>query len=194
MIDKQYPKDYEQIVTAMSLLSAIEDESDYTKNHSMRVGNLVKVMTDVTEISNPKVLIRAAYYHDIGKIKLKKSVLFKAGELSLEEYEEMKQHSKYGYDILLSLGMEEEAKIVLSHHERIDGSGYPNGIRDVPFYSQLISTADVFDALTSSRPYREAMTTKDALLYLYSCVGKHYDIKPIQILHNALSIKKRIKN
>lgn len=197
---KEFEIEYQRLLTATSLLSIVED-SDYTKNHSLRVGHLIKEMCDIyNELNNikidsydRKILIRAAYFHDIGKIKLPKNILFKVGKLTNDEYEEMKKHPKYGYDILNELKLTNEAEIVLHHHERIDGNGYPNGITDINFFVQMLSVADVFDAMTSNRPYKKAICKKDVLLYMYSECGKSFSIESVGLLHKCLINNRVIK-
>ncbi len=131
------------------------------------------------------VLEVAAPMHDIGKIGIRDSILLKKGSLSADEDVVMKTHPRIGYDILkgspskyLSMG----AIIALGHHEKFDGSGYPNGLHgeDIPVVARVVAIADVFDALVSERPYKHAWTIEEAFAYLESQKGKHFDPRCIE--------------
>ena len=191
-----YAIDHQRILITMSLLQAVED-SDYTKEHSLRVGRLVKKLCEELKIDKQitKMVTRAAYFHDVGKIKLSKSALFKAGKLTDEEYEEMKLHSQYGYDILKSLRLDQEAEIVLQHHERLDGSGYLKNLKGsaINGLTQILSVVDVYDAITTERPYKSKQCPEDTLLYLYSVAGKHFELFIIQAFHRVLEQNRQFK-
>src|SRR6187402_356823 len=126
------------------------------------------------------VLEVAAPMHDIGKIGIPDAVLLKEGPLTREEIEMMKTHPRIGYDILkgspskyLSMG----AIIALGHHEKYDGSGYPNGLHgeDIPLVARIVAAADVFDALVSERPYKKAWPVDEGIEFLKGQRGKHFD-------------------
>ena len=120
--------------------------------------------------------------HDIGKIGIPDSVLLKEGPLTPPETEMMRAHPRIGYDILkgspskyLSMG----AIIALGHHEKFDGTGYPNGLHgeDIPVVARCVAVADVFDALVSERPYKHAWPVQEGIDYLRGQRGKHFDPK-----------------
>ena len=114
-------------------------------------------------------LHRGGYLHDVGKIGVPDAVLLKPGPLTREEFEIMKTHTVIGDQLCAPLqSLRSVRPIVLCHHERIDGSGYPAGLRgdEVPLLAHLVGIVDVYDALTSSRPYREALTSEAAQQYL----------------------------
>jgi response regulator RpfG family c-di-GMP phosphodiesterase len=122
----------------------------------------------------------AAPMHDIGKIGIPDNILLKPGKLNHEEFSIMKTHTSIGYHILknshskyISLG----AEIALSHHERYDGTGYPNGLqgKDIPLDARIVTVADVYDALTTERPYKKAWPNEEALEYLQANKGTHFD-------------------
>jgi response regulator RpfG family c-di-GMP phosphodiesterase len=122
----------------------------------------------------------AAPMHDIGKIGISDNILLKPGKLNQEEFSIMKTHSSIGYHILknsnskyISLG----AEIALSHHERYDGSGYPNGLKDkaILLEARIVAVADVYDALTSERPYKHVWSNLDAVEYINANKGTHFD-------------------
>jgi two-component system response regulator RpfG len=126
------------------------------------------------------VLEVAAPMHDIGKIGIPDAVLLKDGPLSPAELDLMRTHPRIGYDILkgspskyLSMG----AIIALGHHEKFDGSGYPNGLHgeDIPLVARVVAVADVFDALVSKRPYKHAWPLAEGVEFLKSQRGRHFD-------------------
>jgi putative nucleotidyltransferase with HDIG domain len=116
--------------------------------------------------------------HDIGKIGLPAGLLEKPGPLTLEERRQMEQHSEIGERILRNVDdYSEIADVVRSHHERIDGMGYPDGIHgdDIPLLARIIGVADAYDAMTSDRPYREALPSRVARMRLAQAVGTQFD-------------------
>jgi putative nucleotidyltransferase with HDIG domain len=157
----------------------------------MRVGSITKLVAEEMDIPRKTLLnvTRAAYFHDIGKIRLSEEVL-RPGKLTSKEFEQVKKHSDYGYKILKSIGLDREAKIVLQHHERINGSGYPNGLKkeELEKSSIILGVVDAFDAMTSSfRTYRRAKTMREALDYLYD--NKEYDQEVVQSLNRVLDFR-----
>ncbi len=127
-----------------------------------------------------ELLYNAAPMHDIGKIGIPDQVLLKPGKLNAMEWEMMKRHVEFGVDIigdnpnpLLQMARE----VAMTHHEKWDGSGYPKGMKEdeIPLSGRIVAIADVFDALTSERPYKEAWTEEDALSYLKEQAGLHFD-------------------
>lgn len=120
----------------------------------------------------------AALFHDIGKITIKDEVFYSNNRFTETEYSEMKRHPKVGYEILKTLGMHKNVQtIVHQHHERLDGSGYPLGLRTekIALGAKILTVADVFDALTSDRPYHKGMSYKDAGALISSELHTHYD-------------------
>jgi putative nucleotidyltransferase with HDIG domain len=132
----------------------------YTAEHSEEVAKYALIIADKLGLSrkSKRVLNKAGYLHDIGKIGISESILNKAGRLTTDEYEEIKKHSTIGYEIVSQFpNLNEVAIIVKYHHELLDGSGYPEGLKggDIPLSAQILGVADVFSALTTDRPYRE---------------------------------------
>lgn len=126
------------------------------------------------------LILEAAPMHDIGKVGIPDAILLKPGRLEVAEFELMKEHAKIGYEILsgsASQLMQMGAEIALTHHEKYDGSGYPHGLKgdDISIYGRIIAVADVFDALTSSRPYKKAWPIENAIEFLKENSGKHFD-------------------
>ena len=127
-----------------------------------------------------RAILLAAPMHDVGKLGIPDSVLLKPGRLTSDEFEVMKRHPKHGFDILnesSSPVIQLAASIALSHHERFDGDGYPHGLaaEDIPLEGRIVAVADVFDALTSSRPYKKAWSLDDARAHLESGRSRHFD-------------------
>ncbi len=127
-----------------------------------------------------KLILEAAPMHDVGKIGIPDYILLKPGKLTPEEFEVMKGHTRLGHELLKDSGSEilrAGAQIAISHHEKFDGSGYPRGLKghDIPIFGRIVAVADVFDALTSERPYKKAWSLEDARHFLEEGRGKHFD-------------------
>ena len=120
----------------------------------------------------------AGHLHDIGKIGIRDDILLKPGKLSAEEFEKIKEHPVIGANMLEQLGFwDNERQIILHHHERFDGTGYPNGLsrEQIPFLARILSLADVYDALASDRAYRKKMEENDILKIIYGGAGTQFD-------------------
>jgi len=164
------------------------------KDHSERVSNFVSIIANELELSNTMVglLKMIAKLHDIGKIGIDQEILNKPGKLTVEEFNEIKRHPMIGYQLLSAVPEYSEiAYDVLSHHERYDGTGYPNGLKgnEIPFRARVISVADAFDAMTSDRPYRKALSYKDALKELKQNRGTQFDPEIVDAFINGLKKK-----
>ncbi|MFV0517865.1 MAG: HD-GYP domain-containing protein [Aminipila sp.] len=165
-----------------SIVAALEVRDRYTANHSRRVSD----MTENTcialgmEIEEYEPIHMAAHVHDIGKIGISDFILLKPGRLSCHEWEQIKKHSQIGADILSkSLTLKSLSKIVLHHHERWDGKGYPEGLKGekIPWGSRVIAICDSIDAMMSSRIYRKRITAEQCKEEIYKCSGQMYDPK-----------------
>jgi putative two-component system response regulator len=133
----------------------------------------------------------AAQMHDVGKIGIPDSILLKAGPLAPAEYEVMKQHTVIGERVLgdsSSALLRYAAVIARSHHERMDGSGYPDGLKgeEIPLSARIVAVADVFDAMTADRPYRKASPIEAAIAHLRNSAGRHFDARCVDALLAAL--------
>jgi HD-GYP domain-containing protein (c-di-GMP phosphodiesterase class II) len=160
---------------------------NYTYAHSVNVAVISIILGISLNLSKQKLtyLCIGALVHDIGKSFIPKEILQKPGKLTPEEFEIIKCHSRYGYDFLKNyVDLSSYIKlIVLQHHERFDGLGYPNSIigNKINYLARIVSIADVYDALTSDRPYKRAMCPSDALEYLMSNAGTLFDYDIINI-------------
>ncbi|MCK8817451.1 HD-GYP domain-containing protein [Natroniella sulfidigena] len=163
----------------ISFAQMLELHDDYTKNHSQNVANIAAKIAKVMDLSSRVVdqVYWTGLIHDIGKTIVPKHILNKKGSLTDQEYELVKKHPYWGY---LTLSNSEELKeiatYVLSHHERWDGKGYPNGLEEeqIPLVSQIVSIADAWDAMRTNRSYREKLTKKEAIQEIKSNQGQQF--------------------
>lgn len=160
--------------------SALELRDYETKGHSTRVVSMTMQMSERLGISGEELvsLRRGALLHDIGKMGVPDSILLKPGPLTASEWELMKRHPLHGYEMLKSITfLKPSLEIVLSHHERWDGAGYPNGTKgkDIPLPARIFAIVDVWDSLTSDRPYRKAWSREKTLAYIQEQSGTHFD-------------------
>jgi HD-GYP domain-containing protein (c-di-GMP phosphodiesterase class II) len=167
-----------RLMRAMS--SAIDARDAYTRGHSRRVGRYAQGIAKHLKLGDEECeqLYLTGLLHDIGKIGVPDRVLLKAGRLSDDEFDLIKQHPEIGYRILEPIAeLSFALPGVLHHHERIDGRGYPHGLQgdDIPFSARILAVADAYDAMTSSRTYRTAMTTDRARQILVEGAGQQWD-------------------
>ncbi len=171
-----------ELETLFRLARAGEYRDQDTGSHLMRMSRYSRMIAESLGLSEDRcdLIEVAAPMHDIGKIGIPDNILLKQGKLTTDEYDAMKAHPVVGYQILqhspskyLSLG----AEIALGHHEKFDGSGYPYGISGdrIPLEARIVAVADVYDALTSQRPYKKAWLNDDAMNYVVNNKGKHFD-------------------
>lgn len=151
-----------------------------TEDHTRRVTKMtIKLARQLGLPERDMMNIRrGAQVHDIGKIAIPDEILLKTGELTKEEWKVMRQHTLIAVDLLETIPQIQPALIIpRSHHEKWDGSGYPDGLagENIPLHARIFAFADVYDALTSDRPYRRAWSRADALHYIRSETGKHFD-------------------
>ncbi|AZR72170.1 hypothetical protein BBF96_01420 [Anoxybacter fermentans] len=166
------------------LITAIEVKDPYTKGHSYRVMLYSELIAKKMNYPDIQIIRMAALLHDIGKIGVPENILNKPDKLTPEEFEIIKAHPNYGYKILSNIEEFNRVKdIIRFHHERIDGKGYPVGIKDtaIPLESRIIAVADTFDAITSDRAYRKGMTVEKALEELQNVKGQQLDEKIVDI-------------
>lgn len=172
--------------TIQALSAAIEQKDPYTQGHSQRVCDLAELIGREFKLSNYEIeqLRYAAILHDIGKIGIPESILNKPGALSKEEFEHIKKHTLMGVKILQKIDFLQEAMYIMeSHHEYYDGSGYPNGLtrEEIPFLSRIITLADAYDAMTTKRPYRDALSSQYAYNEIKDKSGSQFDPKVVRV-------------
>ncbi len=168
--------------TIIRLSKAAEYRDPETGAHILRMANYSQIIARNLGHSeaDQTLLLDAAPMHDIGKVGTPDHILLKPGRLDPEEMDIMRQHAGIGYDILKgspSPLLQKAAVIALTHHEKFDGSGYPNNLKgqDIPIDGRIVAVADVFDALTSERPYKKAWSVDEAVKFMHDNSGSHFD-------------------
>lgn len=161
---------------------AAEFRDPETGSHIQRIAHFSQLVAVKLGLStaDQELILQASPMHDIGKIGIPDSILLKPGKLTPEEYDIMKQHAVIGYELLKgseSKVLQTAAEIAISHHEKYDGSGYPNGLvgKNIPLFGRIVAVVDVFDALTSERPYKKAWPLEQAADLIRENIGKHFD-------------------
>jgi HD-GYP domain-containing protein (c-di-GMP phosphodiesterase class II) len=178
--------------TMASLTDALEVRDAYTHHHSARVAEYVEsILNELPHVPSrlKLITIEAARIHDVGKIGIQDTALLKNGPLSDEEWREIQRHPVIGADIVSNLGIyRHSASIVRHHHERWDGKGYPDGLmgEEIPLGSRIIAVADSFDAMTSNRPYRRALSFSIAIEEIVKNSGKQYDPMVVEAFQRAM--------
>jgi HD-GYP domain-containing protein (c-di-GMP phosphodiesterase class II) len=162
------------------LANAIDEKDPYTRGHSERVAYYAMITAKHLGMSPEDVerVHLSGIIHDVGKIGIEDKILRKAAALTEDEYEIMKQHPTKGAHILEAVPiLKEMAGAGLMHHENVDGSGYPEGLKgdEIPLLGRIVSVADAFDAMTTDRPYAKAMTFEAAIARLRFLAGKKFD-------------------
>ena len=168
--------------TLMRLAKAGEYRDEDTGNHILRMARYSGLLARACGMSEQYVdlIEQAAPLHDIGKIAIPDNILLKPGKLDEHEWVRMKQHATIGHELLAgsrSKYVNMGAEIAFSHHEKFDGSGYPHGIRGdlIPLAGRIVAIADVYDALTSERPYKKPWPSEWAFKHLVDKAGSHFD-------------------
>lgn len=181
---------------------AAEYKDNETGLHVMRMSHYAQILARAYGLSEQysEDLLHAAPMHDIGKIGIADSILLKPGKLTAEEFREMQKHPLIGAEIIGDCDSEllKMAKTVaLYHHEKWDGTGYPHGLAGeaIPLAARIVAISDVFDALTSTRPYKQAWSIEETLDYLHGQKGKHFEPRLVELLEQnlpaILAIKQR---
>ena len=176
------------------LSRAIEARDAYTRGHSARVTKLAEAVARRLGWSEERLasLRVGGPLHDIGKLGVSDDVLRKEGRLDEEEFAQIREHPKIGARILLRVtALREALPYVLYHHERWDGGGYPTGKagKEIPLEARVLAIADAFDAMTSDRPYRRALTRAEALAELERCAGTQFDPEIVRVFLKVLGGK-----
>ncbi|MBR2979628.1 MAG: response regulator [Myxococcaceae bacterium] len=171
--------------TLLALVAALDAREHETSNHSQRVVRYTEAIARRMGLAEDELLVirRGALLHDIGKIGVPDSILLKPGPLDPREWDEMRRHPEIGFNILQQINfLRAPAKIVLSHHERFDGTGYPRKLsgEDIPIGARIFTIADTLDAITSDRPYRKAREFEVARAEIERCCGKQFDPRAVE--------------
>lgn len=183
--------------TVQSLVSVVEAKDEYTESHSIRVAKYASLIA--SEMDYPQDFIEdiwvAGMLHDIGKIGISDSVLKKAGGLTAEEFDLIKQHPEIAYKIVSKIGLGEHIlKAIKHHHERFDGNGYPERVKkdEIPIMASIISVADAFDAITSSRPYRESKSMSQGISEIVINKGTQFNPVVVNALERIFHVKQEV--
>ncbi len=185
--------------TINTIINTLHEKNKREEQHSYRVSMLCQSMGKILKMSEDEIreLKTMGLLHDIGKVAIEESILNKPGKLTDEEWEEMKRHPEIGYRILSTVNdMVEMVEYVLAHHERWDGRGYPKGLKgeEIPLQARIISIADSFDAMTSERTYKKAMTEEAAILELEKNSGTQFDPNLVPLFVEMIRNKRYINN
>lgn len=175
---------YNETISAWSRAMDIRDKE--TEGHSQRVANIATALGRKMGLDEETItdLRHGALLHDVGKIGIPDQILHKPNKLTDEEWEIIRQHPTYAYQMLTPIShLKSALDIVYCHHEKWDGSGYPQGIKgeEIPITARIFTIAHVWDAMTSDRPYRPAWSETSTLQYILSQAGKHFDPEIVQV-------------
>jgi len=175
---------------------AIGYRDNETFQHTLRVTNIANIIGEALFLDDKTLenLRRGAILHDVGKIGIPDNILRKPKAFTKEEKTIMRTHPSFAYELLRPIAFLSEALIVpYCHHERWDGKGYPQGLKgdEIPLLARIFSVADVYDAMTSDRPYRKARTHEEAIKYIRSQSGRHFDPHIVDVF---LEIVDKIKD
>ncbi|MDH5886359.1 HD domain-containing phosphohydrolase [Vibrio splendidus] len=183
---KEIRQNQSEIIACLSRAAEFKDNE--TGMHVVRMSHYSRILAEALGVEDKwsQLLFEASPMHDIGKIGIADRVLRKNGSLDPDEWEQMKKHVIYGVKILgdhSSELLDMAHQIIEYHHEKWDGSGYPKGVKgtDIPLAARIVMIADVFDALTSERPYKQAWSTDRAFEYLYENSGSHFDERLVTV-------------
>lgn len=189
LLEQQFQQ--QTMAMATTLVSLIDLRDRYTGSHSARVAGYVRKIAEQMCLPDDEteMAVFAASLHDIGKIGVPDQILLKPENLTNEEFAWIQKHPEWGWTATRNVdGFKEAALLILHHHERVDGAGYPGRLkgREIPLGSRLITVADSFDALTTDRPYRAARTQHEALAELQRWSGTQFDPQVVNAFCMAL--------
>lgn len=187
--------------TVIRLSRATDSRDPETGAHILRMAHFSKLIAARLGlgIAEQDMILEAAPMHDIGKIGIPDHILLKPGRLDPAEFDIMKRHARMGFDILdgsQSPFLQSAAVIALGHHEKFDGSGYPSGLKGdaIPLFARICAVADVLDALTSERPYKQAWDLERAAAYLREGAGSHLDPACVEVFLSSWDEVLRIRD
>ena len=192
--------------TRLEIIRRLGRAAEYRDNetglHIIRMSKFSEILGRAAGMSDAdaEMLLNASPMHDIGKIGIPDRILLKPGKFEPAEWEVMKTHTTIGAELLSGHGsdlMQLASEIALTHHEKWDGSGYPHGLRgdEIPLVGRIVALSDVFDALTSERPYKKAWPVEEAVKYIRDNAGKHFDPRLVglfdEVFPEILQIKEK---
>jgi putative nucleotidyltransferase with HDIG domain len=173
-----------QVIAA--LVTAIEMKDSYAYGHSLREAGYAVALAQAMRLPEQQVeeIYRGTLLHDIGKLFISRRILSKPNELTRDDFEEVKEHAVLGACVISKVkALKDVAKIVRHHHERFDGSGYPDGLADdhIPLGARVVAVVDAFGAMTEDRPYRKMLTLEEALQELERNAGGQFDPEVVDV-------------
>lgn len=183
-------ENYELTINAM--IDLVESRDTYTGGHSQRVASYSKAIAQEMKLSEEEceLIFRAGMLHDVGKVTTPDAILLKPGQLSAREYALIQNHVTVSYNLLSKIPMYAKlAEVVILHHERYDGNGYPNGLKgdEISVLGKIMIIADSFDAMTTSRIYKGRMTNEEAMVEIQDKSGAQFDPEIVPFARKALS-------
>lgn len=178
--------------TLRALTTLLDAKEEATGQHSQRVQDITELLAKKNGITGKELedMRQGALLHDIGKIGIPDRILLKPGPLTDEEWKIMRTHAQIGYDIIkTSPDLKDAAEIVGKHHEKWDGTGYPNGLKgeDIPIGARIFTLADAYDAMRSNRPYRKGMSVEDALIEIDKHSGTQFDPRLVEFFSELVN-------
>jgi len=181
---------YDATIAGWSRAMDLRDKE--TEGHTQRVTDLTLKLARAMNISESQLthIRHGALLHDIGKMGVPDNILLKADQLTDEEWEKMRKHPDFAYDMLSSIRYLQPAlDIPYCHHEKWDGTGYPQGLKgeEIPITARIFAVADVWDAITSDRPYRKGWSKEEALEYIKEQSGKYFDPQVVEEFLSLIS-------
>jgi HD-GYP domain-containing protein (c-di-GMP phosphodiesterase class II) len=183
---------YDKTLEGWSL--ALELRDNETEGHTRRVTRMTLDLAQLMGIEQNEMINfrRGALLHDIGKMGIPDSILLKPGKLTPKEWEVMRMHPVFAYQLISPIRYLHPAlDIPYCHHERWDGSGYPRGLRneEIPIAARIFAVVDVWDAMRSNRPYRQALPEDEACKYIRSAAGSHFDPLVVEAFFDLISVR-----
>ncbi len=177
-----------------ALVNAIDAKDHYTREHSQNVSRYAAMLGTALKLPEKVIetLRNASLLHDVGKIGIPQEILIKKEKLNSEEYELLKQHPVIGINILKDVKfLEKETPIILHHHERVDGKGYPHGLKgyEIPLGARILAVVDSYDAMTTDREYQKKISKEEALEELKRCSGKQFSQEIVDAFVKAMSME-----
>ncbi len=191
VIEKNKQLRYANISILNVLGNAVSKRDSDTDEHNYRVTYYSVKIAELLKLDDESIrdLIKGAFLHDVGKIGIEDKILLKPGKLSDDEFEIMKTHVDLGVDIVGDVKwLETSIKVIAYHHEKFDGSGYPKGLKgeDIPIEARIFAIVDVFDALTSKRPYKEPFSAEKSLEIIKDGSNNHFDSQITKVFINNI--------